>query len=75
MRRLQGKTFANLIFIKGMIADNIDLANLGALAFSDFNSNLNLVQRQFFNLGIDHHAVLAARVVLVGEIALNFVKR
>src|SRR5262249_13942168 len=53
---------------------DVDLANLRALAFLDVDADLDLVAGDFVDLGVDAHGVLAARVVLIGERALDVVE-
>ena len=53
------------------VADDVDLADLGALAFLDVDLDLHAVAGLFLDLGVDAHAVLAAAEVLVGEVLLH----
>ena len=75
VRRLQLELLAQFVLGEGLVADDVDLLDLRALAFLDVDGDADLVVRQVGDLGVHAHAVLAARVVLVGQETVDFVER
>ena len=73
--RLQLEAFEQVFVAESLVADDVDLADLRALALDDVDRDLHAIAGDLLDLGVDHHAVLAAREILVGEEALDFVER
>ncbi len=65
--RLELEGFEDVLFLERVIADNIDLADLGALAFDDIDLDLDAIARDFLDGRVDASRVLAARAILVLE--------
>ncbi len=68
VRRLQLQGVENFFLFVLRVADQVDLADFGALAFLDLDFDLDPVAGFLVDLRIDAHAVLAAAEVLVGEV-------
>ena len=71
VRRLELEGLEDVLFLERVIADDVDLANLGALAFDDVDLDLDAVARDFLDGGVDARRVLAARAVLVLQEGLH----
>ena len=56
VRRLQLELLEQLFVGERCVADDVDLADLGALAFVDVDLDLDPVAGHFLDLGIDAHA-------------------
>ena len=69
------KSVEQVVVAERLVADDVDLPDLRALALDDVDRDLDAVAGDFLDLGVDLHGVLAAREVLVGEEALDFVER
>ncbi len=69
------KSSSSVVVAERFVADDVDLPDLRALALDDVDRDLDPVAGHFLDLGVDLHAVLAARVVLVGQEALDLVQR
>ncbi len=61
--------------LKVRVADDVDLADLRATPFLDVEVDAHAVVGQVLDLRIDAHRVLAAAVVLVGEVLRHFLER
>src|SRR6185436_18909419 len=61
------EAFAQLLLREGFVADDVDLADLGALALADPDLEPHLIAGSFLDRRIDAHAVLALAEVHVGE--------
>ncbi len=66
--RLQLQGVEDFLLLVSRVADQVDLANFGPLAFLDFDLDLDAVAGFFVDFCVDAHAVLAAAEVLVGEV-------
>ena len=74
IRRLQLKAVEDVFFLEFGVADNVDLLDLGALAFLDVDDDVDFVAGQIGDLGIDAHGVFAAAEILIGEVLLHLIE-
>ena len=74
IRRFQLEGAENVLLLEFGIADQVDLLDLGALAFLDVDDDVDLVAGQIGDLGVDAHGILAAAEILVGEVLLDFIE-
>jgi hypothetical protein len=74
IRRLQLEAAENVLFLEGRIADEVDHADFGALAFLDVDDDLDLVAGQIGDFGVDAHCVFAAAEVLIGQILFDLIE-
>ncbi len=68
VRRLQLERIQHFLLFESAIADEVDLADLRALAFLDLDLDLHPVAGLLLNLRIHAHGVFSAAVVLVCQV-------
>ena len=74
VRGLQLEAVEQLVLAVGPVADDVDLADLGALALDDVDGDPHLVARHLDHVGVDLDRVLAAAEVLVGQVPGDFLQ-
>ena len=74
VRRAQLQLAQQLVLGEAGVADDVDLLDARPLALVDVDRDLDLVVRHFLGLGVDRHRVLAAREILLGEVAPDLIQ-
>src|SRR6185437_6715288 len=74
VRRLELEAFAQLLLGEGLVADDVDLADLRPLALADLDLEFDLIARGLLDGRVDPHAVLPLTEVHVGEALLQAIE-
>ena len=72
--RVQRKVGANVVFFESVVADNVDLSYLRAIALFDVDLDTNRIVRSILNISLDINGVLAAIIVLLAQEHLDVVE-
>ena len=74
-RRLQLEEFQQFLFLEGLVADDVDLLDLGRIAFVNGEVDGNPVPLQRRYRGLDLHRVFAAGEILALQLLLRLVQQ